>query len=116
MDIISPKLLLTDLEGNHYIRFTSPRLKLFIRIFEYDAPEILLHHEEQFSQWHEENNLPYLGAATSLGDKHYLLIAVEAELIKGNSANALAHRMRRLADWYRYTYLIPTAKGTLSNT
>lgn len=109
------KIVLTAPDGRHYIRYAGPKAKMMVEVMVFDSQEELDGRFEALAQWCIDENQPFLCSETWLNDKYYLLVAVDIDFLKyeptQEGANRLARTMRRLADWYRYTYLIPSAKG-----
>ncbi len=112
------KIVLTSPDGRQFIRYKHRKADLFIEVFEFDGIELLNHKVENMEKAFTEAGVPYVDAETEFNNRYYLLVVLDILPHKieptQEGADRLFHPMRRLADWYKYTYLIPRAKGTLS--
>lgn len=109
------KIVLTAPDGRHYIRYAGPKAKMMVEVMVFDSQEELDGRFDALAQWCIDKNHIFLCSETWLNDKHYLLVAVDIDFLKyeptQEGANRLARTMRRLADWYRFTWLIPLSNG-----
>lgn len=112
------KIVLNSPDGRQFIRYKTKTVSFFIEVFEIEGAEIFEHRFRQFKEHFNDNDMDFVGASLVHNQKHYLLVVIDYEYIKEvtspPSANKLAHRIRKLADWYRYTYLLPKDKQTLN--
>lgn len=107
------KILLTDLIDNQYIFYQSSKIAMLVRIYKHTSLAEAKQHNSEIMQQYADEGLPILGSMTIINTDFYLLIAERIFSINMQESEftAFASTMRRLADWYRYTYLIPLARG-----
>lgn len=109
------KYLFTTLDGRHFIFFQNSYIAMLIEIFEHKNLADAKEHLSDVFKSYENSDAPVLAAMTNLDLKFYLLVATRVFHlnIKTNQAGAdrLVSLVKRLADWYRYTYLLPVVKG-----
>lgn len=111
---IKKKLFLTDPNGKHFIRYEHKRFKLFIAILDFDAPVFMQQYIDAIISDNSNGKEDLITAKTELNGKYYLLHAIDHEIMDDNRERAfkkIAFTMRRLADSYRYAFLIPIAQG-----
>jgi hypothetical protein len=114
--ILNPyKIVFTSPGGKQFIRYKHRRADLLVQVFEYEGAEILKHHLRQAEQQFAEDGVPFIHSSIEFDDKHYLLIVVDfcpktfEDINEG--AKKLGHPVRRLAQWYKFAYLIPKWYG-----
>jgi len=109
------KILLSDLNGRQFIFFQNSKAALLIQVFKFNSFAALKQESNALMQQFEAAGKPYLGAMTAIDNDHYLLAAVRIfTLLIDNTqegADNMAAALRRIADWYRYSYLLPLARG-----
>ncbi|MDA3943707.1 MAG: hypothetical protein PF694_09240 [Bacteroidetes bacterium] len=104
-----PKIIHLQNGKRNYIRFGG-KPRMIISVFEFKTMEELEAASEKTAQELDAVGMPYLGSATEWNDRVYLLVATQfpdgaPTSSDQKEADALAHTMRYLADWYRYQVL-----------
>jgi len=109
------KYLFTTPEGAHFIFFQNNKAALLIEIIEHNSLAAAKNYITDNKENYDENNVPFLSAMTNVDTLFYTLVAIRifnlGLEITNENADEMSSVMRRLADWYRYTYLIPIAQG-----
>lgn len=109
------KILLSDLNGRQFIFFQNSKAALLIQVLKFNSFADLKHENQAIMQQLEDAGKPYLGAMTAIDNDHYLLVAVRIFFLSIDNtqegADNMASTLRRIADWYRYSYLIPILMG-----
>lgn len=108
------KLHLTDITGNQYIRYELKKAVLFVQIFEKETPEEAARLWTDLAGWHQVKEKTFLASRTEFKNRHFLFVVTNIGLkteVPEKYFRALTFRMDKLADWYKYTYLIPLSKG-----
>lgn len=107
------KILLNALNGDQYIFYQSSKIAMLVRIYPHTSLAEAKQHNHDIMQQYADEGLPVLGAMAIINNDFYLLIAerIFSINVQESEITAFATTMRRLADWYRYTYLIPLARG-----
>jgi len=109
------KMVLDSPDGRRFIRYKNKSITVLAEVFVFDDQNILQHKVEMIEAWFAEKQMPYLGAIGEIAGRSYLLVVMEIDRIDPQpdtqkAVAKLAYSMRRLADWYRYNYLIPNIK------
>lgn len=107
------KYLFTTIEGDHFIYFQNKKAALLIEITEHENLAGAKKHLQETSEHFAENNFPFLASMTNVDLKFYSLIATRVFELSVDNSEDLQSTMKRLADWYRYTYLIPVIQGKM---
>ena len=86
---------------------------MLVRIYKHTSLAGAKQHNSEIMQQYTDEGLPVLGSMAIINNDFYLLIAerIFSINVEEREITAFASIMRRLADWYRYTYLIPIARG-----
>lgn len=108
------KQVFTTPTGEMFIRYKSNKVYCLVQVHEFDDANLLNHRHQQFAQYCNEQQMPLVAAQTSFESRQYLLTCNEwvynYEVADEKGAKALAYRIRKLADWFRYHHLIAEKK------
>lgn len=115
MITIPYKIVLTSPGGRQFIFYKHRRADMLVEVFEFEGEGTLNHHLGQIKEQFAQDGLPFACSTIEFIDKHYLLVAIQIHPNKieytQEGADKLKHPLKRLANWYLYTYLIPKSKG-----
>lgn len=109
------KIVLTSPDGRQFVRYKHKRAEVFLEVFQFEDENIFKHKNQQLEKYFSGKNEPYLAAALYFDAKAYLFVAIDVfyynQYDQLQTAKKLLYSIKRLADWYKYTHLIPQAKA-----
>jgi hypothetical protein len=108
------KLLLTSTDNKQFIFFQNSKAAMLFQVFRHTSRQSALDQQEYLQKYHQYHNLQFLSTITGTNRDAVLIASVR--IFPGSLSPdladiaALTPAVNRLADWYRFTYLVPTAK------
>jgi len=108
------RLILQTPDGKTFIRFVRKNVRILVEVLQADSRneiyDLIMHRAEKMPDMPE---LFY--AITDFGGSFHACLVIEADNMNNAPVNSFEKNMqsnvKRLIDWYKYTYLIPVSQG-----
>lgn len=106
------KNLLISPDGKHFIFYQNTSMFLMVQVFPHNTMASAQDQQEYLEKYYAWHKLPFASAITSFRRQAFLLAAVRASVPQNSDPLKMHNTLKRLADWYLYSYLIPVANNS----
>lgn len=105
------KNLLISHDGKHVIFYQNTGMVLIIQVFPHSTMQSALDQQEYLQKYYAWHNLPLGTAIASFRRQAFLLASVRTVFTTAPDYVKLQNTVKRLADWYLFSYIIPLANN-----